>query len=355
MFTNGPAGGGSRGYRHHLRNRGRTINSLRLGLIVLSCLAGAGLAGCQPEDATDASESMSEEPQASSDVAREPVPSEEIPPLSAPQAGVVEVTARDFAFQAPDRIGSGWTTIRFANEGQQEHFMVLWRLPEDKSFQQFMDEVVMPFREGVEPYRAGEVDRQGMMELLGELLPEWFADVEGAGGPGMTSPGRVSQTTVKLEPGDYVMECYVRAPDGRFHNELGMLKLLTVTEEKTGSEPPDADASLTLSNYAASVDGALSAGEQTVRVDFADEPEGMLSHDIHLARLGEDTDLDDVVAWMDWVDEMQTPGPAEFFGGAEHMPAGSTAYVTVDLEPGRYAWISELYGPRGVVQEFSVQ
>lgn len=329
-----------------------TYTTLKCLLVMM--LAAGLLTACQPDDATQDAEPVAE---GEAPAAEQPdaAPAEEIPPMTPPGPQVVEVSAREYTFQAPDSIDSGWSTFRFKNEGQQEHFMVLWRLPEDKSFQQFMDEVVMPFREGVEPYRAGEVDRQGMMELLGELLPEWFADVEGAGGPGMTSPGRVSQTTVKLEPGDYVMECYVRAPDGRFHNELGMLKLLTVTEEKTGSEPPDADASLTLSNYAASVDGALSAGEQTVRVDFADEPEGMLSHDIHLARLGEDTDLDDVVAWMDWVDEMQTPGPAEFFGGAEHMPAGSTAYVTVDLEPGRYAWISELYGPRGVVEEFAVQ
>lgn len=331
------------------------MNSLRLGLIVLSCLAGAGLAGCQPEDATDASESMSEEPQASSDVAREPVPSEEIPPLSAPQAGVVEVTARDFAFQAPDSIVSGWTTIRFANEGAQEHFLVLWQLPEGRTFQDYLDEVVSAFGEAIEPYWAGETDRDGMFSALGDLLPEWFADVKGAGGPGLTSPGRVSQTTVNLAPGDYVMECYVRTPDGRYHGELGMLRPLTVTAESTAAEAPKAGATLKLTNYAVSVEGALTAGEHTIRVDFADKPEGLLSHDIHLARLGPDADLDEVVSWMDWVDEMKAPAPVEFMGGAEQMPAGSTAFISVELEPGRYAWISEEYGGRGVVQEFSVQ
>jgi len=51
----------------------------------------------------------------------------------ADRAHVVEVTARDFAFDAPDQIPSGWTTFRMTNAGEQEHFLYIYRLPENKT------------------------------------------------------------------------------------------------------------------------------------------------------------------------------------------------------------------------------
>jgi hypothetical protein len=42
-------------------------------------------------------------------------------------AGVVEVTAVDYAFQAPDPIRSGWTTFLMENKGKEHHFLLLSR------------------------------------------------------------------------------------------------------------------------------------------------------------------------------------------------------------------------------------
>jgi hypothetical protein len=58
---------------------------------------------------------------------------------------------------------------------------------------------------------------------------------------------------------------------------------------------------------------------------------------------------------MSWIDGMVSPAPVEFLGGADQMPAGSTAYFEVDLEPGSYAWISEGYAAQGAVKEFVVE
>jgi hypothetical protein len=111
---------------------------------------------------------------------------------------------------------------------------------------------------------------------------------------------------------------------------------------------------MTLANYEITIDGVLTAGEHTIRVDVVDDPEGLLKHDIHLVRLSAGTTADDVVAWMDWLDALMAPAPAEFLGGAEDMPAGSTAFITVSLAPGTYAWISESYGGQGMAKEFTV-
>lgn len=38
----------------------------------------------------------------------------------------------------------------------------------------------------------------------------------------------------------------------------------------------------------------------------------------------------------------------------QERPEGHTAYFTVELEPGRYAWVSEGPDVRQMVQEFAV-
>ena len=44
----------------------------------------------------------------------------------------------------------------------------------------------------------------------------------------------------------------------------------------------------------------------------------------------------------------------EFLGGVDHLPANGTGTITVTLETGRYAWVSEL-AAQGMVHEFVVE
>jgi hypothetical protein len=268
---------------------------------------------------------------------------------------IVDVTAREFTFEAPSEIPSGWTTFRMRNAGEQEHFLVLWRLPEGNTFEDYVTQVVPAFGSIMGPYMDGTTDRGEALQALGGLLPEWFGSVVPAGGSGLTAPGRTAQTTVDLEPGNYVIECYVKTPEGVFHGMLGMVHSLMVTDVPSGATAPEADIELSITNYAIATEGELTAGQHTVRVHVVEDPEGFLKHDVHLVRLADGTGVEQVVAWMDWMDALMPPAPGEFMGGAEDMPAGHTAYVTVDLTPGNYAWVSETYGSRGVVQEFMVE
>lgn len=314
-------------------------------LSILAIVLTMGLAACQP-DARD-------------QAAPEGGAGESEPPVdAASDAHVVEVTTTDYAFTAPPSLPSGWTTLRMHNDGEQTHFLLLWRLPDDRNFGDFASQVSRPFNELFGEYQTGHLSRQEFLQELGGALPDWFGSLERAGGPGFTSPGRTSQTTVRLEPGEYVMECYVRAPDPelRFHNALGMLRPLIVTADGSRASPPDADIEMTLSNYEIATDGEPGRGEQTVRVYVAEEPEGgLLGHNVHLVRLGGDTTVQEIGRWMDWVDALQPPAPAEFLGGAEQLQAGQASYFTVHLEPGRYAWISEGYAANGMVQEFTIE
>jgi hypothetical protein len=137
---------------------------------------------------------------------------------------------------------------------------------------------------------------------------------------------------------------------------LGMARQLTVTSDPSGASAPEADLEITLSNLELAIEGDVTGGDQTVAVHFEEHPEFGLGNDVHVVRLEDGTDLDDVASWMDWmnVDGLREPAPAAFVGGAHEMPVGHTSYFTVDLTPGRYAWIAESAADKGMVREFAI-
>jgi len=313
---------------------------LRRVVSIVVAVSFAALAACQPADEAQTAEEV-------------PGAVEE----STSESYVVEYVARDYAFVGPAEVPSGWVTIRMANEGLEHHFVFLTLLPEGKTIEDYASDVGVPFDKAWEALRSGAVDKAGAGAMLGEMLPEWYATAVSMGGPGLVAPGRVGQATMRLQPGNYVMECYVKTADGVFHVALGMARPLTVTTEDSGARPPVADLEITLFNHLIEVQGTPVAGRQTVAVNFDEHPEYGLGNDVHVVRLDAGTDLETVIQWMDWmnVDGLAAPSPALFVGGIHEMPAGYTAFFTVDLEPGRYAWIAESGAALGMVEEFTVE
>lgn len=270
---------------------------------------------------------------------------------------VIRIETTDYAFTAPPTFPSGWVTLELDNRGAETHFALLWQLPEGRTFGEFASQIAMPFNTFYKQYRAGTLDQEALFRELGAKIPEWFPTVKRRGGPGFTAPGRSSRTTVYLEPGDYVIECYVRAKEesDSFHNKHGMLRPLVVTEASVAAQPPEADVEITLRNYRMTVEGEMTAGRQTVRVRVEEEPEGLILHNVQLAALADDQTPRDAAAWLDWVDHLLPPAPVEYLGGAGQVQAGMESYFTVDLAPGRYAWVSETWGVEGMVHEFIVE
>jgi len=270
----------------------------------------------------------------------------------------VEVSALDFTFLAPDSLPGGWVTLKMKNEGRQEHFLSLYRLPPGKDFAAFSAELLGPFSELWNTYARGEIGREEAWARLFTDLPDWwFEETVHTGGPALTEAGETTTVTVYLEPGHYVMECYVKTPEGKWHTELGMMRELSVTDPTVAARPPEPDVTLVLRNYTVEVQGTFRPGPQIVAVTAADTPEGFARHDINLFRLGEDDDVRAIAGWMDWMDfgQFRAPAPGYSLGGMEAQAAGRTGYVTLDLKPGRYVWISEEYGRRGMIYEFTVE
>ena len=171
----------------------------------------------------------------------------------------------------------------------------------------------------------------------------------------MLSEGRIGQTTVYLEPGHYIMECYVKS-DGVFHTtspgpgQLGMMLDLTVTAEPNGAPEPEADVTLAVRNSGLELTGgALGPGLNTIRVDFAEQQAlpSFVGNDVHLMRVDDETSIAQASGWLDWrtPNGLEDPAPVTFLGGLNDLPAGAHGYFTVDLPAGDYAFIAEIPDP----------
>ena len=264
---------------------------------------------------------------------------------------VLEVAALDYEFQtSTTEIPSGWITVALENRGDEPHMLEFTRLPEEGSYR-----ALMRFRGVLDTLQAsleeGAIDSATYLEAARSEVPPWYSDLEYRSGPGLVTPGGTARTTVRLEPGTYVMGCFLADSAGTLHYTRGMRSKMTVTEASSGASPPAADVELTLADYEISVDGRMTTGEQTVAVHFGERAKPMEApfQDIRLARLEDGVSAQELAQWED-----SPPAPADLLGGAHPLPAGHTAYFTVNLEPGRYAWFSYSSEQKGMTKTFSV-
>jgi len=296
-----------------------------------------------------------------------------------PVLPVVEIkTAHDHmknqhVFQIDQKeISSGWTTFNLVNASPFEHFFVLFKVPEvaiqEAATRQvpvldyWHHSITTPFQEAFNPYIKGEMDYETFVEKLVEAISKdgsWFFEpgAPAVGGAGLTSSGAGSQTTLYLEPGQYLVECYLKDGEELFHSYLGMIDLIEVTENPSNAQPPQPTAKVSISSSnGIKVHDPLVKGQNVVELYFEDQSvyEHLLGHNLQLVKLGERTDqvaMNDLAKWMDWTQPgalaNQAPHGMRFLGGSMEMESGATSYYHVDLAPGRYAWIAEVPDPEG--------
>lgn len=252
-------------------------------------------------------------------------------------------------FSGPDTVKSGWTTVRITNDGGMTHFGLVYKLPDGVDAEMVDEEVVRRFQASLTARLAGD-DAEADRLLAG--MPEWVGGLTWLGGPGMIANGVVGEATMYLEPGNYIVECYVKT-NGVQHNfnpepgEFGMVHPFTVLAEEGGMAEPEANVTLELRNDGYRIaDGQFQAGANSVRARFVEQSlyNGFVGHDAHVFRIEDGTDVDAAAKWVDFfpIDGQQTPAPAKFVGGIHDMPEGSTGYFTLQLEPGRYGIAAEI-------------
>lgn len=291
--------------------------------------------------------------------------------------GVVEVTATHDAEEnkhlfemSTNEISSGWTTFQFTNASEYDHFFLIWQVPDEgieaaeaageSILDHFHQNITEPFQMEFNPYIEDDIEFDAFTDSLVGTISEkapWFFDPGATtmGGPGFTAAGTTSETTVHLERGEYIVECYVKNEDEVFHSYIGMLEHISVTDEDSGTEEPNPTNTLTISSTEGiQLEQPLTEGRHTVEIFFEDQETyaHLQGHNVQLVSVDDKEDeqlLDNLSTWMDWrqpgslVD--RAPEGAEFMGGTMEMTEGGTAYFHVDLEPGDYAWIAEIPDP----------
>lgn len=269
----------------------------------------------------------------------------------------ITIIAEDYAYQAPDQIPSGWTTIQFENHGNEDHFLLVAKVPDGKNLDDYANQIVMPFNEVWYALRDDGLEQELVFDKLMPNLPEWFAGIEFMGGTGIVPAGESSQIMLRLDPGTYILECYFKNEEGELHSVEGMLRELTVTDSYSASSPPQADISITLSNFNMDIQGDLKPGKHTFSVHLTENPEQGFGHNVHVVRVDDDVEINDLLHFINFfeVDGLRTPSPFTFAGGMHLMPVGETAYFNTELKSGRYIFLSEYTGFLGVVKDVTVE
>ena len=212
----------------------------------------------------------------------------------------IDIVTEEMDFQMVDTIKSGWNLFRYNNKSPQTHFFMIDKYPEGKTVDTILAKVAPYFDEGMRLINEGNPEA-GFAEFA--KLPAWFSEVQFLGGSGLVSPGLTTTNQLYLEPGDYIMECYVKMSNGVFHTSMGMVKPFHVESAKSGTEEIVADIHLDIS----SVDGivvndSITSGEHVFEVYFKDQivHENFVGHDVNLVKLDAGTDLAVLSSWMDW-------------------------------------------------------
>jgi hypothetical protein len=249
-----------------------------------------------------------------------------------PTSRTVTVIAKDFAFEAPDSVPAGWTTFRMLNQSANIHHAQIVRLDSGKTF----------------------ADVEASLKGPPGPPPAWVVDV---GGPNAPNPQGESNATIELQPGNYVMLCFVDIPDKAPHFMKGMVRPLKVTAASGPSSAPVPDIVVSLSDYAFTVkSGTLSTGKHIVQV----VNDGPQVHELELVKLEPGKTTKDFLAWMA---KPESAGPADAIGGVVGIAKNGSNFFDVELSTGNYVLIcfvpdkndGKSHYHHGMIKEFTVQ
>ena len=252
---------------------------------------------------------------------------------------VVTVHAKDFAFDAPKTIPAGMTSFKLVNDGKNLHHLQILKLEQCKTF----------------------ADLQAA--LKNPCQPAWLVSV---GGPNAAVPGSTIEATLNLEPGNYVIACFIPSPgDPTPHFAKGMIQPLTVSAAagvaQAGApevEAPTPDVHLVLKDYGFAFSKPLHAGKNVVHV----MNEGPQDHEAVFVKLAPGKHISDFNTWAT-TGGMKGPPPAMPVDGMAGLAKGRTGIFTANLTPGTYGLIcfapdakdGKEHSVHGMTSEFTVK
>ena len=252
---------------------------------------------------------------------------------AAPKAvTTMDITAKEYLFDAPNSVQAGYVKINLTAAGKEDHQAQFLRLQDGKSLQDFVG--------------AAQSDPSGLSAL---------ALTDGGAGLNVIKAGTSATGVSKLRAGNWVMVCFVPAPDGIPHIAKGMLRPFTVTEPASSESAPTATASASAKNFSFTLP-TFKSGSNTIEFKntSTDQP-----HELTIVKMAAGKTVNDAKAFFA---KPAGPPPFEDAGGAPAVGPGDTAWATVEFTPGTYVALCHVPDPAtkkehlalGMIQQFTV-
>jgi len=220
------------------------------------------------------------------------------------------VEASEYSFKTLGSIPAGITTVQMKNVGKENHEAQFVRLNDGVTLEQFLAAI----------QQAGQ----------GEPPPIFTYE----GGPAEIVANKTSEVVLNFQTGQYVLLCFVTAPDGQPHAAKGMVLPVKVNAA-TGSAGTLPTGKGTIVLGAANgfdLPATLSAGKSQYRV----MNQGQTPRAFFIGSIPADKTIDDINAELAKPD---SPPPPWFTqnGGMDAVKPNGSGVVTLDLAPGKYA------------------
>jgi hypothetical protein len=230
-------------------------------------------------------------------------------PAAAASPTTIQITAKDFTFDAPTKVPAGLVTMHLANHGKELHHAQVIKLEEGKTIE----------------------DLAKAVKTAGPP-PSW---VKFVGGPNAAVPGKEANATAVLEPGRYAYLCFIFGADRVPHAAKGMVREFEVTDASSAiaAELPPADVTFKLVDYDFEASKPLAPGRQTIRVENA----GPQPHELALLKLAPGKTVEDFAHWAEG--GLKGAPPGEPIGGIVFLDKGESGTFTADLVAGDYGLI----------------
>ncbi len=228
------------------------------------------------------------------------------------------IEASEYAFKTLGSIPAGVTTVQMKNLGKENHEAQLVRLNDGVTPEQFIAAL----------QQAGQ----------GEPPPIFTFE----GGPAEIVAGKTAEVILNFQPGQYMLFCLVRTPDGQPHAAKGMVLPIKVNAA-TGSPGtlPTGKGTINLGTANGfDLPATLPAGKSQFRVTN----QGQTPRAFFLGGIPADKTIDDINAELAKPD---APPPPWFTqnGGMDGLKPNGSGVVTLDLTPGKYAAVDVAFGP----------
>lgn len=254
-------------------------------------------------------------------------------PMAAPppSSSIPTFSAWEHGFDGPDSLPGGQTTVRLRNKGKEAHQLQFLKLEEGKS----------------------PADLAAALKASNGSVPPWAKHM---GGPNGVSTGKVTEATLYLEPGTYVIICGMPGKNHQTHAMLGMQRALRVVDAKAAPPEFAGNFHMAMFEYEFVVVQPLRKGRHTFYVINR----GSQIHQASFVRLNRGASADDVLKAL----QQDTPSrlPGTLIGGMTGLEPGREGTFTAELTPGNYAIMclfgnphAESHAAKGMVMNFTIE